>query len=336
MAEPRVSVIVPSHNAGRYLADCVRSVLGQSEKSLELLLVDDGSSDGSVERVASDIRDPRLQVIRQRQGGAASARNAGLARASGHWLCFLDADDVLASDKLGSQLSYLAQQPDLEICAAAWQRFFGRPPERLTAEGDDLWQAMDPVAWQCIALRQHLMMHPAAWLVRRDLVSRAGGWNTDLSLNDDGEFFARQMLASHRVGFCPDAVSFYRSGMADSLSAARSARHLQSALLAMKLIAAKLLAREDSGATREALALAYSRLAVEAYPRFRSVTQSAIELAESLGSFSPQLEGGFIPALRAGFGWRVARTVQWAVYAAGYGRLGVRRLQRAEGADRES
>ena len=94
MGEPLVSVIVPVYNVEAYLARCVASLRGQTYPDLEIILVDDGSADGSGLLCDSFAReDPRIRVIHQPNAGVSAARNAGLEAASGAYVCFVDGDD---------------------------------------------------------------------------------------------------------------------------------------------------------------------------------------------------------------------------------------------------
>ena len=103
MSDPRVSVIVPVHNTERYLAECLDSILGQTEEDIEVICVDDGSTDSSPKILASYAeRDGRLRVITQECRGAGAARNHGLSAARGTYLSFLDADDFFEPDMLKS------------------------------------------------------------------------------------------------------------------------------------------------------------------------------------------------------------------------------------------
>jgi len=100
----KISVVIPVHNDALFIDDCIRSVLTQSYTEIELTLVDDGSTDES-SQVIQSIKDSRMQYHRIEHSGAAAARNAGVKKAQGELLAFLDADDLWAKDKLSTQLS---------------------------------------------------------------------------------------------------------------------------------------------------------------------------------------------------------------------------------------
>ena len=102
-----VSVVIPAYNRERYLADAVDSVLAQTFTDFELLIVDDGSRDRTVE-IAKSYRDPRIRLVRhERNRGVAAARNTGVAEARGAYVAFLDSDDVAYPDRLARQVAFL-------------------------------------------------------------------------------------------------------------------------------------------------------------------------------------------------------------------------------------
>jgi len=103
---PKVSVIIACYNQAGYVADAIRSVLAQTFSDLELIVVDDGSADGTPAVIAS-FRDPRIRSVRQKNGGAAAARNAGFRASTGRYINFLDGDDYLSPEKLARQAAAL-------------------------------------------------------------------------------------------------------------------------------------------------------------------------------------------------------------------------------------
>ena len=109
--QPTVSVVIPVYNGDRYLAEAITSVLDQTYKNFELIVVDDGSTDGSAE-IAKSYKQAVLYTF-QPNGGLSKARNTGLALARGKYIAFLDHDDLWLPHKLARQVTYLDSHPDV-------------------------------------------------------------------------------------------------------------------------------------------------------------------------------------------------------------------------------
>lgn len=308
---PLVSIIIPCHNAAPWLAETLESALAQTWPEKEIILVDDGSTDGSL-AIASTFSPRGVRVLSQPNLGASAARNAGLREARGDFIQFLDADDLIAPDKIRRQMR-LAETtgPDFALCGT-WARFrrssvdAGFLPEPLCAD-------MAPVDWVTVKLSQHAMMHPAAWLVSRTLADRSGPWNEDLSLDDDGEYFTRVVLTSRGVRCCREAVSYYRSGLAGSLSRRKSQAGWESAWCSLELSVARLLNLEDSPRTRRACATAFQRFIYDSFPAARGLCRRATRLVAELGgSDLPPPMGPKTRMLAGILGWRnVWRLKYW-------------------------
>ena len=133
-AEPLVSVIVPTFNYGRYLNEAVESILAQGARDLEVIVVDDGSTDDTA-AVLARITDHRVRAVRKQNGGVAAARNAGLDLARGRFVAFLDADDRWKPDKLERQLALLDSEPEVDIVFSDLSRFEGERTLPLTQFG---------------------------------------------------------------------------------------------------------------------------------------------------------------------------------------------------------
>ena len=112
--EPLVSIIMPAYNAEKYIGEAIRSVLTQKYSNWELLIVNDGSTDGT-DKVIASINDPRIRVFNKANGGIGSARNVALDHMHGEFMCGLDADDVLPPESLSSRVPLLVADPTLDI-----------------------------------------------------------------------------------------------------------------------------------------------------------------------------------------------------------------------------
>ncbi|HET9100636.1 MAG TPA: glycosyltransferase family A protein, partial [Acidobacteriaceae bacterium] len=111
---PLVSIIIPSFNCGRFLADAVRSAFVQTYPAVECLVIDDGSTDATRDVLANlKARYPQLRILSKTNGGPSSARNLGLKLCSGSMITFLDADDVLLPDKIERQVDFLQAHPNV-------------------------------------------------------------------------------------------------------------------------------------------------------------------------------------------------------------------------------
>lgn len=309
MSESLVSILIPCYNASQWLHSTLESASNQSWPNKEIILVDDGSSDDSLD-IAKAFEPRGVKVITQRNQGAATARNVALSTCTGDWIQFLDADDLLAPDKIARQVQ-LAENigSDYALCAS-WSRF-----TTCIADADFAPQPLcadqAPVDWVITKFERNAMMHPAAWLIPHPLADKAGPWNETLSLDDDGEYFTRVVLASKGVRFCRDAISYYRSGLTGSLSQTKSEQSWVAAFHSLELAAGHLLKAEDSPRTRHACAAAFQRYIYEAYPRAAACRQRAKRHLTTLGGSDLQPEGG--PKFRLArrmFGWRLAKRLQ--------------------------
>lgn len=122
MSTPLVTVLVPAHNAGRYLREAMDSILAQDFRDFELLVIDDGSTDDTPEVLAS-IPDPRLRVVRQDNTGLVGALNRGLDEAHGEFLARMDADDLMPAGRLSAQVRALHSDPGLIVCGTDYELF---------------------------------------------------------------------------------------------------------------------------------------------------------------------------------------------------------------------
>ena len=309
--DPLVSIIIPCHNASPWLTATLKSALAQTWPEKEIILVDDGSTDGSL-AIARSYEPRGVRVHTQPNRGASAARNAGLREARGEYIQFLDADDLLAPDKITLQMALAeAAGPDVALCCT-WKRFRHTPEDAvLTAE--PLCADLAPVAWVALKFAQHAMMHPAAWLVSRALADRAGPWDESLSLDDDGEYFTRIVLASQEVRCCRDAVSYYRSGLLGSLSRRHSRAACESAWRSLELSVGRLLKLEDAPDNRLACATAFQQFIYDSFPAVPDLCQRAARRVVELGgSDLPPPMGPRTRAFARVLGWRnVWRLKHW-------------------------
>ena len=191
-----VSVVVPLFDKREHVLATLESVCAQSRPADEIIVVDDGSTDGSAELVrALD----GVRYVRQANAGPAVARNRGVALATGDVVAFLDADDRWAPDKLARQLAFLEAHPELAWCACNWRTVppDGEPYVRYT--DDDAGWTRHADWFEAHATRDRMLT--SGVVVRREALRESGGFDASIRYGQDGELWTRIALAHPAYGF---------------------------------------------------------------------------------------------------------------------------------------
>jgi glycosyltransferase involved in cell wall biosynthesis len=214
--DPLVSVIIPVYNRRKLLADAVRSVLMQSFGDLELIVVDDGSDDGTVHSLGPLSADPRIRLLAPpRSGMAGAVRNRGAAAARGRWLAFLDSDDIWLPEKLSQQFSLLRElgslgrHPRIIHGREVWlrgDRIISQKGQRHRRDGEIFSDALA----KCI-------IGPSTVMMERRLYLESGGFREDLEIAEDYEFWLR-ITALEPVAWLSEACIIKRAGSWPQLS----------------------------------------------------------------------------------------------------------------------
>lgn len=302
-----VSILIPAYNTERWIADTIRSALHQTWPNKEIIIVDDGSTDNTL-RVAKAFESKTVKVITQKNAGACGARNRALRLAQGSYIQWLDADDLLAPDKISRQLKESGSGDSSRVLlGSAFGTFFFRH-QKAKFIPNSLWQDLAPVEWIITKFNNNIWMNPATWLVSRELTGLAGLWDERLSLDDDGEYFCRVVAASERVAFVPEAKTYYRVGNTGSLSKRTSYKACESLLLSLTLCFEHLLSLENSERTRSACLNYLQIWLLYFYPEKPELLDRMKALARELGGAlpSPELSWKYYPIRRA-MGWKVAK-----------------------------
>ena len=210
----RLSVIIPCYNAGKYLAPCLSSVLSQGMADFEVILVDDGSSDGTLaeaERFAR--RDARVRVLTQENAGVSAARNCGLDAAKGEWVTFVDADDLLPEGAFATLLG--AAEDDVDLIVGAHETF-DDSGEREVVRPETNWpQKRGEARRRAVALRliegDRVLNIMCGKLVRRALVEREGlRLAREVAVAEDALFNLEAALLSRGIAYVDEPVYRYR------------------------------------------------------------------------------------------------------------------------------
>lgn len=193
---PTVSVVIPCYNAERYIVATIESVLAQDQPEIEIIVVDDGSSDRSVELVRAAF--PQVRVAQQANQGVAAARNNGIRLATGEWIAFVDADDIWLPGKLAAQFEQLAANSGCRMNYCAWQVWPSAEPRPTHAYLAELAQrADDPVGWRGASgwVYPELLLDCVVWtstvLAHRSLFKEVGVFDSSLRLGEDYDLWLR-------------------------------------------------------------------------------------------------------------------------------------------------
>ena len=188
----KISVIIPVYNGERYLAEAIESALAQSRKPLEIIVVDDGSIDGTA-KVAKSFGS--VHYKHQKQGGAGAARNFGLDLAQGDYFAFLDADDIWLPEKLSLQFEAFCTEPRPDIVFGHVEQFIS--PELYMELKDKVWCPEQPMPGTV----------PSAMMAEREAFLRVGTFDTTLEIGEFTDWYLRAHEAHLRLAMIPEVVA---------------------------------------------------------------------------------------------------------------------------------
>jgi len=191
-----VSIVIPTHNGQRHIAATLDSVLAQRHRPLEILVVDDGSTDSTAQIVRGYA--PEVGLIEQDQGGHPAARNTGIRAASGEFLAFLDHDDLWSPDKLERQMACFERDAALDLVFGHILNFFS--PEMPPEERKRL----------AVPLRPLPGLLQGAMLARRRSFDRVGLFSEERPVGDFLDWYGRAMLARMNIAMLPETVVYRR------------------------------------------------------------------------------------------------------------------------------
>jgi glycosyltransferase involved in cell wall biosynthesis len=309
--KPLVSILIPAFNAQEWVADTIQSALNQTWPRKEIILVDDGSHDQTLS-IARRFSSKEVSVVTQANLGVCAARNRAFSMCQGDYIQWLDADDLLTPDKIARQMEAAERrQSKRTLFSSGWGYFMYRPAKARFLP-TPLWCDLSPVEWLLRKMGQNLHMQTATWLVSRELTEAAGPWNTQLLVNNDGEYFCRVLLGSDGTRFIPEARVFYRISDFSRVSyIGRSERKMESLFLAMQLHIGYLRSLEDSERVREVCVKYLQDWLPSFYPERLDIVRQAEELAATLGGRleMPRLSWKYA-WIQKGFGWPLAKRAQ--------------------------
>lgn len=278
-----VSVIIPCYNAAHWVSEAVDSCLRQTYAPIEIIVVDDGSTDNSID-VLRGYGD-RIHLVQRTNAGGSQARNHGFALSQGKFIQFLDADDYILPIKIACQIAFL-QETGADVVYGDWRHEYcnegstcGLGPVNIPGTQEDVLAALLGGWWTA-----NLTL-----LFRRAVVEQTGGWDESLAAGQDRDFFQSVALTGADIRYQPGCHSIYRRYGAVTVSTSNRLRWLENHQRILEKAEARLLQMNKMTAIyRQALARSYFHVARNYYQHDR--TQYAALISKTLA-----LDPGFAP-----------------------------------------
>jgi glycosyltransferase involved in cell wall biosynthesis len=282
-----VSIIIPCFNAERWIGEAIHSCLDQTYQPIEVIVIDDGSTDRSLEVIKTFGDKIRWETGPNRGGNA--ARNRGFALSSGEYVQFLDADDYLLPEKIARQVACL-KDAGADLVYEDWQRM------QENSDGTKFFLPMDVSGHHGDILKELLAgwaTPPCALVFKRAVIQNVGGWNEKLSSAQDWELNIRIALAGANYTYLPGCNSVYRRPARETVSTRDSSKMHDNIISILKDAERRLGASDRLTATyRQALALSYFKIARSYYekdrPFFNKMLGEARRLSNSFTTRQPR------------------------------------------------
>ena len=281
---PLVSILIPAYNAEKWIAETLQSAINQDYPRKEIILVNDGSTDRTLE-IAKGFASSGVKIVDQINAGGPTARNTALAHAQGDYIQWLDHDDLLASDKISVQLrEWERDRSDRILYSCPFATFYYRP-EKAKLFHSPLCRDLKPLEYFFTKFTGNTYFQSSPWLVSRRLTELAGPWWDLRSPDDDGEYFCRVVAASEGIRFVPEARTYWRVGNQGSFSGAwKKSPAVQNATFqSMRRCIEHFRKLEDSEQSRAACVKFLQDRLVYFYPENGEIISRMQELARELG-----------------------------------------------------
>lgn len=294
MITPLVSLIIPVFNKGSFLRETLNSALAQTYSNIELVLINDGSTDDSFEILREyELKyAEKVRLIDSVNNGVSAATNLGIQEADGEYIQFLDADDLISPDKIERQIRLLTGKGPEVIATCDWVIFKDdiRQQKRVPY---GVFQDFNSGLDLLLRFWNNQEMHqPAVYLTHRDLIHKVGPWDETLTINQDGEFFTRVLLHTDQVLYEPKGKVYYRTPGITNVSQQKGFKAMASLLESFQAYERAILIVEDSLRMRIALKKVYQKFIYDVFPQYPDLIEKAEELMKNQGVNDPTYIGG--------------------------------------------
>jgi glycosyltransferase involved in cell wall biosynthesis len=247
----KVSIIIPVFNAEKYVDETIKSVLFQSYNNIEVIVVDDGSTDKSID-IIREFNSNKIKIFSQENSGGCRARNLGFEKSTGDLILYLDADDLISEEYIEEKVNCFIENDLFIVVTSELRRFqndidkWKRLSERVSK---DYSNGIDLI-YEMAKFQQPFQV--SAWMISRKLQEKSGNWNEKLLRNQDGELFIRILLNCSKVVYCKGICSYYRL-TTNSLSNTITRQSFFSLIESIDLYKSNVLRKIDNKKIRKAI-----------------------------------------------------------------------------------
>lgn len=289
-----VSFIIPVFNKELFVLKTVESVLNQEYSNIEVVLINDGSTDRSLDILKEfKLKYPTLvTLIDSPNQGVSAATNLGIQAAKGEYIQFLDADDLLSPEKINVQINLLKGKGERCIATCTYVEFKDSIQNCSKVPYGTFRSFKSGIELLLQFWERQEMLQPACYLTHRSLIDQVGPWDESLSINQDGEFFTRVLLEVEEIIFDPDSLVYYRNPGPSNVSQQKSEQAFRSLLDSYQSYERNTLQKENSYRVRSALKKVYQKFIYDCFPNYPYLITQSEELIKNLGVKEKTFIGG--------------------------------------------
>ena len=305
-----ISVVIPLYNKAHTIVNTLTTVMNQTYKDFEVIIVNDGSTDNGVDLIKSNFNDSRIRIINQKNSGVSAARNCGIEEAKGNWIAFLDADDECSDGMIEKQLRCLQNYGTSDSIAFSTLKIVyvdGKKSDTIRLIDKDYAPAIELLIsmwkynqWNC----------PHCHLIHRSLFEKTTGWNEKLLKNQDGEFFARIYAIDDKAIFEPEEYAIWNREYSGTISNNHSEEAELSVVESYKIITNLILDYCNNQNNRTICAKHIGILLYDLYPKKKIASQRIIDVLNQYNLPILLPTRNITKIIEYLFGWKISVSFQ--------------------------
>lgn len=314
----KVTIIITVHNSEAYIVETLQSVKNQTYKSIEIMAVNGGSTDNSV-AVIEQLGLPNLTVYNRPNLGQASNSNFGMSKATGDLIKFLDADDILSEDCIEKMVLKYRENPK-RLVFGEWHYFVNKI-ENISWNTSPVYKDYQNALDYYVDIHQKAgsMLAVWMWLIPRDILKKAGGWDERLTITNDLELSTRLILESDGIGFAKGAMHYYRKGLPNAMTSVINSKVPEptatSVVIGLNKAYENVIKAENSSRIRLVFANLFQKWVYLFYPNHSAYVNQLEKTIKQIGGSNRKPTGGALfKVLNKFLPWKAVTVLQNIVH----------------------